>query len=188
MNYKAAYDRAFASYLRNSVRSTITTWVVNSLPRKQALVLVRGVSGAGKSTNVRAIQAEVWATLYHYEADMYFVHQGVYKFDASKLTQAHARCMASTRSALNSYASVLVSNTLTTRWEMEPYLRMAFAAGVPTYVIDLFDGGCTDEELHARNVHGVPLAAIRAMRARYESNWRVGSPLPPWERSKHVEG
>ena len=49
-------------------------------------------------------------------------------------------------------------------------------------VIDLFDGGVTDEQLVARGEHGVPVAGIRQMRARYEHCWRTGDPRAPWDR------
>ncbi|KAK3281033.1 hypothetical protein CYMTET_11157 [Cymbomonas tetramitiformis] len=49
----------------------------------------------------------------------------------------------------------------------------------------LADGGCTDEELVERNGHGVALASIQAMRARYEHDWQSGDTRPPWERSPH---
>tara|TARA_Y100000034_G_scaffold99818_1_gene122831 strand:- start:2886 stop:3155 length:270 start_codon:yes stop_codon:yes gene_type:complete len=82
--------------------------------------------------------------------------------------------------------TVVVHNTFSTRWEMEPYLRMAGGTTVVS-VLDLFDGGCTDEELFKRNSHGVPLETITAMRARWEHDWKVGNPLPPWERPKEEE-
>jgi hypothetical protein len=52
-------------------------------------------------------------------------------------------------------------------------------------VVDVFDGGLTDEDLAARNVHGVPLAGIRAMRARWETDLLAAQnnePRAPWER------
>jgi hypothetical protein len=59
---------------------------------------------------------------------------------------------------------------------------MAVEFGATPVVIDLYDGGLTDEALVARNVHFVPWQAIGAMRARYEHDWRNGNPIPPWER------
>jgi hypothetical protein len=75
-----------------------------------------------------------------------------------------------------------VANTFTQRWEMEPYLRMASQYGARIVVIDAFDGGMTDEELAVKNIHGVPVEGIRAMRNRWEADWRAGDPRPPWER------
>ena len=49
---------------------------------------------------------------------------------------------------------------------MAPY----YAIDPHLQVIDLFDGGLTDAQLAARNIHGVPEATIAKMRARYHHN------------------
>ena len=77
-----------------------------------------------------------------------------------------------------------VTNTFTCRWELEPYLKMASKHGWQVVVIDLFDGGLTDEELAARGTHGVPAEGIRRMRERYEHCWRTGDPLHPMDRGR----
>ena len=65
---------------------------------------------------------------------------------------------------------------------MEPYILLAKEFNAEFQVIDLFDGGCTDQELFERNVHDVPLETIVAMRARWEHDWEGGNPTPPWLR------
>ena len=40
-----------------------------------------------------------------------------------------------------------------------------------------------DDYFMERNIHGVPLEAIEAMRTRYEDDWQNGNPLAPWERA-----
>ena len=52
-------------------------------------------------------------------------------------------------------------------------------------VIDVTDGGLDDAALAARNVHGVPLAGIAAMRARWDRDLLAAQavePRKPWER------
>lgn len=141
------------------------------------LFVVRGIPGSGKSTTADKICDLV------YSADDYFVGEdGVYRFDGTKLKVAHERCQELVRYAISCGDSVAVANTFTQRWEMEPYLRMAAEYGSRVVVVDCFDGGMTDEKLEEINVHGVPLDGIRAMRARWEHDWRAGDPRPPWER------
>jgi predicted kinase len=141
------------------------------------LFLIRGLPGSGKSTLADALG------VFNTEADQYFVDEdGNYNFDPSKLPQAHAQCQEDTRASLESGISVAVSNTFTQMWEMIPYIEMARDTGARLTVIDLFDGGCNDRELERRCIHGVPLHAFRAMRQRYEHDWKAGNPLPPWER------
>jgi len=91
-------------------------------------------------------------------------------------------CQRRTREALLAGKTVAVANTFTQRWEMQPYLDMVKEIGCPFAVIDLFDGGMTDDQLADRNVHGVPMVAIHGMRARYEHDWTKGDPRAPWER------
>jgi len=138
------------------------------------LFLVRGISGAGKSSLTNQLHVVV------YEADQYFMVEGEYKFDPSKLGQAHQNCQDKTRESLKNGVSVAVSNTFTQRWEMEPYIQMAKEYGVRLTVVDLFDGGQTNEVLAERNQHGVPVEVIAKMRERYEHDWANGKTTPPW--------
>lgn len=144
----------------------------------QNLFLIRGLPASGKSTLAKMLAILI------FEADMFFMQDGKYVFDGSKLPEAHAWCQDSVRNALASgEQNVVVANTFTTRWELEPYIKMANDADAKLIVVDLFDGGCDDQKLFERNSHNVPLEAIAAMRSRYEHDWRNGNPLPPWDRN-----
>ena len=155
------------------------------------LILIRGLPSTGKTTLAKLLGFT------SFEADMFF-HEGQdvskpYNFDAKKLGDAHQWCQTSTKKALEALKEfedknlaakpygVIVSNTFTCRWEMQPYLDMV-TDDVRLTVIDLFDGGESNETLQARNAHGVPLTAFEAMRERYEHDWANGDPKPPWER------
>ncbi len=145
-----------------------------------SLTLVRGISGCGKTTFTE--QLALGGRRMLVAADDYFMVDGVYHFDASMLPKAHAWCFDEAEHGLRQGLHVIVHNTFTCRWEMEPYLRLASEAGVRTTVVSLFDGGLTDEELAERNSHSVPLEAIKAMRLRFEHDWKSGDPRPPWSR------
>jgi hypothetical protein len=139
------------------------------------LFILRGLPGSGKSTVASTLGVPVAS------ADDFFMEGGEYKFDRFKLPQAHADCQARVKRAL-SEGSCAVANTFTEGWEFGPYLTIAEEAGARIVVIDTYDGGMTDGELAAKNVHKVPLAAITAMRARWEADWRNADARPPWER------
>jgi predicted kinase len=146
-------------------------------------VLLRGLSGSGKTTLVKRAFPDFMPV----SADDHFekMVEGVlvYNFDASKLKEAHQMCRSKVSAYLHSgSAKVVVHNTFSTRWEMDPYLKMAEHCGVVVTVIDLFDGGLSDRELFRRNAHGVPLETIQQMRGRWEHDWKNGNPIPPWER------
>lgn len=121
------------------------------------LVLIRGLPGSGKSTLAKSMP-----THRHIEADMFFVKPYVgYEFDSRKLREAHGWCQTITSDLLREGRCVVVSNTFTQKWEMQPYFDMAAALNVPVRVIEATG--------NFKNVHGVPAEAIERMRARWES-------------------
>jgi predicted kinase len=127
------------------------------------LYLIRGLPGSGKSTLARKI------TPHNVAADTYF-HDGVeYRFDPTRLGQAHVWCHQLTKNNLISGCpEFAVHNTFSRRWEMEKYHEMARKNSYDVVEIDLFDGGFSDEELAKRNIHNVPIETIAKMRARWE--------------------
>jgi predicted kinase len=145
------------------------------------LILVRGLPGAGKSTFARAFKSALT-----FAADDYFYKrgEGKYAFDPLLLGEAHAECQRHTRASLEAGEVVVVTNTFSCRWELEPYLKMASELGLRVVVADLFDAGLDDAALVARGLHGVPQEVIAAMRQRWEHNWREADPRAPWERPK----
>lgn len=122
------------------------------------LVLIRGLPGSGKSTMARGTMFEDFE---HYEADMFFERSGEYCYDASKIREAHEWCQLQTLKALANGKRVVVSNTFTRRFEMEPYFEMCKTFGIKPRVME-----ATGNWL---NVHGVPAEVIEKMRQRWES-------------------
>lgn len=117
------------------------------------LVLIRGLPGSGKSTIARTLGEAGYA---HFEADMYFMEDGQYRYQASRIRDAHQWCQARTRDALRDGRPVVVANTFTRVTELHPYLNMARDISV----------------VHAfgawPNVHDVPQDAVRRMADRWE--------------------
>jgi len=120
------------------------------------LILVRGASGSGKSTFARKIASEIGAEVY--ESDEYFMRGGEYVFDASKLGPAHMWNQERTRKSLSEGLNVAVANTLTTRKELNQYLKIAEELGIPVEVYR--------SNARFQNLHGVPEEKVQIMRDR----------------------
>lgn len=120
-----------------------------------SLIIIRGLPGSGKSTIAKELQSYV-----HVEADMFFVQNGHYNFDPSKLGQAHEWCYSKVMRLLLEGFNVVVSNTFTQKWEMQPYLDLCQELGITPNVI-VATG-------KFQNVHNVSEAVLQRMRDRWE--------------------
>lgn len=155
----------------------------------QQLIIVRGLPGAGKSTIAARFgapirEADKYPGMYTYRADGEVVFHGSDRMGGiPMIVLAHKWCQDQVDDDLEAgFSNVVVANTFVSGWEFTPYLKIAEKHGARIVVVDLFDGGMTDEELSGRNVHGVPADTIARMRESYEHDWRAGDPRPPWER------
>ena len=126
------------------------------------LIIIRGVPGSGKSTTARKMKEKNPAYI-HIEADMFFMRDGEYVFDASKLGAAHAWCQARTEAELRAGKTVIVSNTFTTIKELVPYFQIA------DRVLGIYPVVHTCNGVF-ENVHGVPPEKVKQMRDRFVSD------------------
>lgn len=79
--------------------------------------------------------------------------------------QAHAWAQERVQALLAAGAlTVVVDNTNLVQEHRDIYVRMAEEHGYRVFLCWIGDGGLSDEELAARNQHGVPLDGIRRMR------------------------
>ena len=106
------------------------------------LILIRGVSGSGKTQFAKLIAHLALNSSDHmYEingklisADDYFTDSsGNYKFNPDKLSQAHKHCQNIAETEMVIFKShtygegsiIVVHNTFTQDWEMQPYFDLA---------------------------------------------------------------
>jgi len=124
------------------------------------LMLIRGVSGSGKSTVAELIvpKNEVCS------ADDFFVNgAGEYKFDASKLKKAHQYCQTKCRLKMaNQKPIVVVANTFTREWEMKEYYELAEQFGYRVHSI------IVENRHDGKNIHDVPDEIVDTQKNRFE--------------------
>lgn len=122
----------------------------------KTLTLVRGLPGAGKSTFAKTLGG------IHIEADHYFMKDGEYKFDASKLKQAHEHCRTSTEGWMMEGYNIVVSNTFTQEWEMYAYYGLAEKYGYRVHSV------IVENRHDGINVHGCSAEKVKEMKNRFE--------------------
>lgn len=119
------------------------------------MYMLMGAPGSGKSTLAHKICPIV------FEADSFFYDRfGVYRFDRSKLQEAHDKCFESCKKAMERGVEFAVANTFTRQWERQRYLDLAKEMGytvVPIHCLGQF-----------QNVHGVPHEVVGNMKKRFE--------------------
>lgn len=98
----------------------------------------------------------------HIEADQYFTDaDGRYTFKPELLKFAHEDCLERTELALSLGFDVVVANTFTQLWEMEPYLALAAEYSLKPRIV-VATG-------NYQNIHGCPPEKIEQMRQRWQS-------------------
>lgn len=120
------------------------------------LTLIRGLPGSGKSTKAKQMLRDD-INLFHVEADMYFTDaDGNYNWKPQEVKYAHEWCLNITKVFLSKGRNVVVSNTFTKKWELQPYIDLG-------YEYEIVE--CTGK---FKNVHNVPEETIEKMRKRWE--------------------
>tara|TARA_E500000081_G_scaffold84088_1_gene85312 strand:- start:5167 stop:5625 length:459 start_codon:yes stop_codon:yes gene_type:complete len=143
----------------------------------KTLYLIRGLAGSGKSTLARLIAEKEYfiadnrldgyavKDCHMVCADDFFDVEGKYEFDASRLPDAHDWCSSQVYSKLSKgMDNVVVHNTFSQRWEMEPYFELAEEFGYSVFVIE-----CQND---FGSIHNVPDHVREHMKKRWHTNPR----------------
>ena len=122
------------------------------------LILVRGVSGAGKSTIAPMFKNAVLVSTDDFFLDEY----GEYVFDANSLVINHQFCQIAVKMMMKDNEElIVVHNTFTADWEMDAYFDLAREHGYAVHTIIV-------ENRHgSKNVHDVPQDVIKAQKERF---------------------
>lgn len=129
------------------------------------LILLRGVPGCGKTTLGNVIlltnQLNNQDVL---SADNFFVNEkDEYIFDPTKLKEAHNDCQVKCADRMrNQFSKIVVANTFTQEWEMEPYFTMAERYNYRIHTV------IVENRHDSKNVHNVPEEKIEQMVNRFQ--------------------
>lgn len=127
----------------------------------KSLILLRGLPGSGKSA-----LAEVLSENNKYPVlsiDSYFTDvNGNYDFRYNENHLAYKACESQTEAQMKlEIEKIVLDNTFTMDWEMEPYHKMASVFGYRVFVL-------TVENRHeGKNVHSIPEEQIERMREKF---------------------
>ena len=140
---------------------------------RNTVIITRGLQGAGKSTvaqefAVLASQSDLSVAIH--ETDNYFQTDDGYLFDPSKVKENHLKNFQAFCKSIDDGINVVIqSNTNVQHWEYRKYIAYAEQNGYSTIVVDLYDNGLTDEELHSRQLHDFPIEKYELVRSLYQS-------------------
>ena len=140
------------------------------------VIVLRGISGAGKTTFVEENYERSGVKAISVSADNYMVDEkGKYAFDPRRLDECHAKCLARfvalAQNAVNDsvigYDVIVVDNTNSTLWEVSPYVHVARAYGHDVRVITFL---CDPRVAFERSRHGVSANVLVAMHSRLQES------------------
>ena len=151
--------------------------VVVSKP-DQVLIVMRGISGAGKSTKAKSL---VENGVIHSTDDLIektgdyngFFSRMIASGDFSELSRMHYQNLKNAIESMNNGVTpVVIDNTNLRQNEPKAYVVAALEMGYADdniKFVDIGTNGLSAEELAKRNAHGVPLEKIKAMINTYNS-------------------
>lgn len=133
----------------------------------KTLIILRGVSGSGKSTVADMLGSDgYWPVC---EADQYhYTEDGVYNWKAENIQAAHEWCQDQVLEFMEyGFRKIIVSNTSTSEKELKPYLNLADEYGYR--VISL-----VVENRHGNDsIHSVPQEIRDAQERRLRNSLKL---------------
>jgi predicted kinase len=129
--------------------------------RQSSLILLRGLPGSGKSTLAEVLSEN--GRYPFFSVDDYFTDEnGSYSFVFFENHLAYKQCEKMVEQAMiNNSKKIIVHNTFTMEWEIEPYFKMASEHQYRVFVL-------TVENRHgSKNIHEIPEEHIQKMREKY---------------------
>jgi predicted kinase len=129
----------------------------------RCLIVLRGLPGSGKSTLATVLSEGGKYPVF--SIDDYFTdaESNEYCFDYKSNHLAYANCEKNTAEAMsNNCSKIILHNTFTLDWELEPYFKLASRFSYIIFVV-------TVENYHQHgNIHGVRDDQLNKMALKYK--------------------
>lgn len=133
------------------------------MPTKNNLIVLRGLPGSGKSTLAMVLSED--GKYPTFSVDDYFTNSetGAYLFDFKNNHLAYKLCEENTTlSMINKLSKIIIHNTFTMDWELEPYFKLASEFNYSIFVV-------TVENYHqSGNTHDVSDEQLQKMAEKYK--------------------
>ena len=132
------------------------------MKNEKSLILLRGLPGSGKSTLAGVLSENGKYPVF--AIDQYFTDaNGHYLFNHLENHLAYEACESKTLSAMKeAIEKIILDNTFTLDWEMEPYFKMAKENDYRVFVL-------TVENYHgSNNIHGISEEQMKKMGEKYK--------------------
>lgn len=126
------------------------------------IYFIRGLPGSGKSTLARS---DMFAGFKHFEADMFFEHDGEYRFNPAKISDAHEWCQSCVINEMTKGEDIVVSNTFTKISELSFYMEQVRLFGYTAHLIHL--------TANYGSIHNVPDSVMQKMNSRFVPNQQI---------------
>mgnify|MGYP003145687048 CR=1 FL=1 len=137
---------------------------------------IRGLPGSGKTTLAMLMEQSLPDAI-AVCADDFFMTENGYEFNPSKLKDAHHYCQMRVENRMweCSHRNIIVHNTFSQQWELDPYFDMAHRFGWEVFVIE------TQNDFGS--IHNVPEDAVKRMENRWEkvTDPTIGAKAPETE-------
>jgi NEDD4-binding protein 2 len=152
---------------------------VHGKVKVKQLIIMRGVTGSGKSTKARQIVQE-YKTLYDvdgmiFSADDFFMRNGKYEWRGPGVPHAHAwNELRALHAMIAGVELVIIDNTHAQAWEAKGYVQASIHLGYKVEVVEPNTPWAFDAEVLAqKTTHSVPIESIRKYLARWEKDFTV---------------
>jgi hypothetical protein len=137
------------------------------------MIIMRGISGSGKSTLARQLVGNGVIC----SADDYFMVEGKYVFDPTKLASNHKKCYNKALGAVQQNISpVVIDNTNLVFRDMKPYLELAkkynYAIEIAQIDLDDIDELLRRQESRAHINKAIPRLVLEVMIGRFDKDYK----------------